>query len=393
MARAGEDSFAVLRSLEAFRFLTDEDLQSLARVCRRERHEGGTVIFREGDESDTIYFVAEGEVEIWKGHGGPDGEKLTVLERGKVFGEMALVEGESRSATVVAGSPVTLLAAKAEDFQAVMHSIPALVRAVQRLLVTRVRRSTDRFLEDLKRKNENLEQALADLRRAQDELVSRERLSTIGRFASYILHDLRKPVTTVQGYTELLLNRNDLPPAARDYAEEILRNSRILDDMAREMLDYSKGDIHLDIHACGIPDFMGEIERILKGMVISREIEVETACAFPGAFPLDRDRMIRVFYNLADNAVRAMGRKGKMTVSAERSGEGLAFSFSDTGVGMDHESLERIFEPFFSSEQGGTGLGMVAVRNVIEAHGGTITVSSASGKGTTFTISLPPQKA
>jgi signal transduction histidine kinase len=85
-----------------------------------------------------------------------------------------------------------------------------------------------------------------------------------------------------------------------------------------------------------------------------------------------------------------MGSSGRMIVTAESSGDALVFSVADTGEGMDEETLQRIFEPFFSSSsRGGTGLGMVAVRNIVEAHGGSVTVDSSPAGGTTVRIRLP----
>jgi signal transduction histidine kinase len=389
---AGESALAFLRSLEIFDSLAGQELSALAGVCRFEEHAGGTVIFREGDEAERLYIVVDGAVEVWKAYGSPEEEKIVSLGRGRIFGEMALVDGEPRSATVVAASPLKLFAIAAGDFREMLRVNPSLAFSIQKLLATRVRHSTDRFIDDLQGKNRKLEEILKELRLAQDELLRRERLSTVGRCASLILHDIRKPVTAVMAYADLLLHRDDLSAAAKEYAVEIKRGARVLDEMAREMLDYSRGDIRLEIADVALDDFMDELGKILEGMVLSRKIGLSVACEVRGSVPFDRERMTRVFYNLADNAVKSMGQSGTLTVKAAPSKDGLLFTVADTGRGMDSEALGRIFEPFFSHEGGGTGLGMVAVKNVVEAHGGSVTVESRPGEGTTVLIALPSQR-
>jgi signal transduction histidine kinase len=253
-----------------------------------------------------------------------------------------------------------------------------------------VRSSTGRFVEDLKRKNRDLERAVEELRKVQDELISQERLSTVGRFASIILHDLRQPITSIMPHADLLLRRDDQPAEAREFAGQVRSDVKALDEMVREMLDYSRGDIRLEAGEVDVAELLAEVEKRLRKLLSAREISLEVRNSYRGSARFDQERMARVFYNLADNAVKAMGSTGRLTVTAESSGEALVFSVTDTGEGMDEETLQRIFEPFFSSSsRGGTGLGMVAVRNIVEAHdGGSVAVDSSPTGGTTVRIRL-----
>jgi signal transduction histidine kinase len=105
---------------------------------------------------------------------------------------------------------------------------------------------------------------------------------------------------------------------------------------------------------------------------------------------MDEERMLRVMMNLADNARKAMPSGGTLSMSATSHEETVRFVVSDTGEGMAPEVLDRIFEPFYSkSQSGGTGLGMVIVKNVVEAHQGSLRVESSPKEGTTVTIVLP----
>jgi signal transduction histidine kinase len=384
------DTFTFLRSLDLFRSLPEEGLRELARVCREESYESGKVVFPEGAAADCLFIIVDGEVEVWKGHGGDEAEIIAHLDKGDIFGEMALVDRMPRSATVVTSRPTRLLAVAEKDFQDIIQKSPPVALAIQSLLSQRMRRSTGRFVEDLQRKNKDLERALEELKRVQDELISRERLSTVGRFASLILHDARQPIAAVMANADLLLRRDNLPAETREFAGQVRSDIKVLDDMVREMLDYSRGDIRLDIAEVEVAEFLADLERRLRKLVSSREIDLEVRSTFDGVARFDRERMARVFFNLAKNAVKAMGRSGRLTVTSGVSGKELVFTVTDTGEGMDAETLKQIFEPFFSSSsRGGTGLGMVAVRNIVEAHGGSVTIDSSPAGGTTAHIHLP----
>jgi signal transduction histidine kinase len=161
-----------------------------------------------------------------------------------------------RSATIITCLPARVLAVGEKDFQSVLQKTPAIALAIQRLLSARVRSSTGRFVEDLKRKNRDLERAVEKLRKVQDELINQERLSTVGRFASIILHDLRQPITSVMAHADLLLRRDDQPAEAREFAGQVRSDIKALDDMVREMLDYSRGDIRLETAEVDVAEFV-----------------------------------------------------------------------------------------------------------------------------------------
>jgi signal transduction histidine kinase len=104
---------------------------------------------------------------------------------------------------------------------------------------------------------------------------------------------------------------------------------------------------------------------------------------------VDRDRIKQVFWNLCDNAIRAMPDGGTLTVRLEVRSAGVRISFRDTGVGMDRSDMGKIFEPYHSTFPGGTGLGLAIVYEIVEAHGGKIRVASRKNEGSEFTVELP----
>ena len=128
----------------------------------------------------------------------------------------------------------------------------------------------------------------------------------------------------------------------------------------------------------------------IKERFQARGISVEAEVGFNGPIIADEPRLMRVFLNLADNACKAMPNGGRFAIRVSRSEQFMVAEVSDTGVGMTPEVQKHMFEPFFSrSEEGGTGLGMTIVQNLVRAHRGELTVRSRRGHGTSFRITLP----
>jgi signal transduction histidine kinase len=173
-------------------------------------------------------------------------------------------------------------------------------------------------------------------------------------------------------------------------AGRIIGEADRLNRITNELLDYSRGEIRLNMQIVGLEDFLKQVVESIGERFKARQIEIKTEIAFKSPVLMDVDRMRRVFLNLADNARKAMPKGGTFSMKVFEQNGSFVFEVSDTGVGMSEEVKERIFEPFFSSsESGGTGLGMSIVRSIVEAHQGSLTVSTAKYKGTTFRIVLP----
>jgi two-component system NtrC family sensor kinase len=131
---------------------------------------------------------------------------------------------------------------------------------------------------------------------------------------------------------------------------------------------------------------------LLTRMGRRKGIEVETLFAGPTEIPADRGMLQQLFMNLFLNAADAMGEGGTLTVETGMAGDGFEVVVRDTGHGIPGENVDRIFDPFFSTRDRGTGLGMAIVATVVDAHGGSIEVDSTEGKGTAFIIRLPLER-
>lgn len=387
-----QEFLRTFQKLELFRDLSAGDLDKFLAECRQEAVGPGQVLFREGDEPDRFYILLEGQVEIWKDFGTPYADILAVRGPGASFGEMSLIDDLPRSATVRTVTAVQLASLDKGPFRRVMEQNPSIALLVAKSVSHMVRVSNEAFQYGLRQKNAMLERAYEDLKRAQDDLIRAERLSTLGKFASMIIHDLRNPLSIVKGYAEILSLSAGSPERTSQMAGKLLAETDRLNRMVGELLDYSRGSIRLNLGPLVLGDLFRRLTDDYAAALEARKIAFVAQSSVDDPLLVDTDRLHRVFSNLIDNGRKAMRQGGTLTLKACTEGDFAHVTVSDTGEGMDEATRSRLFEPFFSaSSSGGTGLGMLVVSNVVEAHQGTIHVESSPGQGTCIHIRLPLQ--
>jgi signal transduction histidine kinase len=222
----------------------------------------------------------------------------------------------------------------------------------------------------------------------------RERLSTLGRFLSSMLHDLKTPLTVISGYTGLLAQEDD-EEKRRELAASVKRQVQLLTTMMGETLAFAKGERRILIRRVYLHKFFEELADQLKIDLAQRDIRLELVLRDRGVAHFDEEKMQRVFHNLARNAAEAIGEEGGVCrLEVDRSDDGnLVLTFSDDGPGVSEEIHGRLFESFTTyGKQSGTGLGLAIVQSIVDDHGGSVSVDSKPGH-TSFVIVLPqPQE-
>jgi len=381
---------AFLRRVYFLKNITEQAIDDLAALCSEASFPAGAVIFVEGDVADKFYIVMDGKVEVRKSMRDERSSLLAVHGAGHFFGEMALIDELPRSATLIAREATRTLFIARDDFQRLIRTDASIALSVMTSISLMIRNSNETFVEDLRERNARLEIALSELKDAQDELVRNERLSTIGKFSSLILHDIRNPLAAMKALTEIAgLHAADPAAIANDLKRmkaEILRMERL----AQEFLDYSRGEIRLAMEVSSPERLFSRLREGFGDKLMDSGIELELEDRVGKPVLVDEERFSRALFNLADNARKAMPHGGKLRVAAEERGGRTIFMVADTGEGMSAETLARIYEPFFSkSGRGGTGLGMLIVKNIVEAHEGEIGIKSSVGEGTVVTVSIP----
>jgi signal transduction histidine kinase len=223
------------------------------------------------------------------------------------------------------------------------------------------------------------------IRSARDELVRQERIFTIGRLATSIVHDLRNPLAAVYGGAEMLVD-SDLPPeSVKRLARNIYRSSRQIQELLQDLLDVSRGKSPT-MEMCRLSDV---VDAACQSLPHDR-VEIHQEIAPDIELPLERARMERVFTNLLGNAVEAMPQGGEIHIRAIRNGKSVVVEVEDTGPGLSQDIRTRLFEPFVSAgKKNGLGLGLALSRQTVQAHGGEIWADPKGSGGARFCVRLP----
>jgi signal transduction histidine kinase len=212
---------------------------------------------------------------------------------------------------------------------------------------------------------------------------TRELLEGANRISNMVRHDLRGPLQSIKNATFLAEQQ---PEKSKEMLEAIDKSvdyaTKILEDLRN-----STSPIKLAKAVTNVNDL---VEQSIASASIPGDINIHKSYGegFIAA-SLDSTRIRRALDNLIKNAVEAMPRGGDLTVTVKKEGETVVIDVADTGVGIPKEVMESLFRPFFTTKPRGTGLGLAVCRQAVEAHGGTITLASEPGKGTTFTMRLP----
>lgn len=384
------EHFEFLRDVYFFKDLSDEEIRAIGEHCKEDEFAPGEIIFRENAAAERFYIVLDGTVEVWKDYAAEKPDLLAVHGKGHLFGEMALIDELPRSATVVAKAQTRVLYLFREEFDRIVRNNSAVAISILRSLSAMVRKSNESFVEDLRRRNVELERTNAELREAQEGLIRAERLSNLGKFSSMILHDIRNPLAILKGYAEMIGMVAEDPERVRKYAQSAVREADRLNQLASELLDYSRGEIRLNMQVSSTERIFGRVADYVGDRLSSRGMTLRVQNEVDDPIVVDEERLVRVLTNIADNARKAMQKGGTLTISAQRDGDVVHMIAADDGAGMTPEVLKRVFEPFYSSStEGGTGLGLVIVKSIIEAHRGSLEIDSEIGKGTTVRVDLP----
>jgi PAS domain S-box-containing protein len=243
--------------------------------------------------------------------------------------------------------------------------------------------------------NEELEQRVAErtaeLSNAQDELVRKERLATLGQLTATVSHELRNPLGVLRNSAYVLRRAINEPDSRSDRAiDRIDRNITRCDRIIDELLDFTRSR-RPELHPVVLDDWLGGV---LDEQPEPRDIIVDREFGLPAAwFPLDRDLLHRAVVNLYDNACQALedgeSADPRITIETRKSVNRIEITVGDNGPGMASEVREKIFEPLYSTKGFGIGLGLPIVHRIMAQLDGGIELDSAPGRGTRAVLWLP----
>jgi len=241
------------------------------------------------------------------------------------------------------------------------------------------------------------EKAYRELKTLQARLIQSEKMSSLGRMAASVAHEINNPLGGIIAFSHLLLEKTTEDFSGRRNLEKIVREAIRCRDIVRSLLDFARpgpaGPQKADLNA-----ILQTTLDLLKGQALFKDLKVKVDFSpAPLMIICNASQIQQAFTNILVNAAEATSGRGRITIRSwwDVSRQMATVTFADTGCGIPSENLGQIFEPFFTTKQEGhgTGLGLAIGYGIIERHGGRIKVDSSPGEGTTFTVWLPERES
>jgi two-component system, NtrC family, sensor histidine kinase HydH len=227
---------------------------------------------------------------------------------------------------------------------------------------------------------------MTNIKQLEERLRRSERLAGLGQLAAGVAHEIRNPLSSIKGFATILANRFREGDRSREVADVMVQEVERLNRVVTELLDYAR-PIELQKRSVSCREFIQDSIRLIEkdashvGVKISLSVEPEDL-----HLEVDPDRFSQVLLNLYLNAIQAMDGGGTLEIGAFRKADHVVLRISDTGAGISAEHLPHVFDPYFTTKPQGVGLGLANVHKFVEAHGGTVKVTSQPGQGTSFIL-------
>lgn len=227
------------------------------------------------------------------------------------------------------------------------------------------------------------------LSQAMKDAVS-QRLAAIEELAGMIGHDLRNPLTGISGAAYYIKTRyaSQMDDRGKEMLRIIENDIAYSNKIINDLLEYSR-KVKLDLTETSPKSL---IDESLSLVAVPGNVQLVDHTQQEPTFAVDVDKLKRALTNVIKNAFDAMPTGGLLTIRSRKLNQSVEFTFTDTGAGMSRETLQKLWDPLFTTKAKGMGFGLPISKRFIEAHGGQISVASASGKGTTVTVTIPTRE-
>ena len=360
-----------LQASKLFSHLPSAEFESVCRAVVERHFAAGEQIFKEGDPGDGIYVVKTGSVQISTLLANGERMVFAHVPPGEVFGEMAVLDSQPRSAFASAETATSVFFVPREKLLGLLKEAPDVAISLLQEIVARFREFNRQYLRNV---------------------LQAERMALVGRFASSIVHDLKNPLMIIDMAAELGCGAGVTEDLRRESRQRIGKQVGRITDMVNDILEFTRGTstaprLVPENFARFVRDFVDDVRPELE----LRGIQLELTSNPPEvAIGLNRQRLVRVLHNLIGNAVDAMPAGGAIRLGFELTDCGVVTSVEDAGRGIAPEIADRLFEPFATHGKArGTGLGLSICQRIVTEHGGTISAANSARGGAVFSFTLP----
>jgi len=235
---------------------------------------------------------------------------------------------------------------------------------------------------------------LREIKALQERVTRSERLAALGSLAAGVAHEIRNPLSSIKGFAQFFLKKNPPGSADHQYSEVMIQEVERLDRVIANLLDYANPKEPAQ-EQTSLADIIHRSIALIADDAKTRKIDVtEKIEENIAPVKVDKDQITQVLLNIALNGLDAMNGGGKLAIRCfmDDGKKSVIVEVEDTGHGIPEKELLRIFDPFYTTKKTGTGLGLAIAHRIVENHGGTVSVKSTGGSGTTFRIALPVQR-
>lgn len=360
-----------IESSKLFSRLPTAAVQQLRAAATEKRFADDELIFKEGDPGDGLYVVKSGMVEISAEVRNGHRQVLSALPPGEIFGEMAVLDEQPRSACASARGDTSVYFLPRGPFHEVIRRFPEAAILMMQEISGRLREFNRQYLR---------------------EVLQAERMALVGRFASAIVHDLKNPLTIISMASETACADGATPDMRKTARGRMERQIERITYLVNDILDFTKGAVsEVPLLPVNYAEYIKSLAQELQPEVELRNVFIELEASPPAVkVPMNPRRLSRVFHNLIGNAVDAMPSGGKVMLGFAANDAEVLTEIRDNGGGISPEILDKLFDPFVTyGKAKGTGLGLSICRRIVEEHGGKITARNHPKGGASFQFSLP----
>jgi len=353
-----------------FKRMDSESVEALTRAALVQKLPRGTIIFEEGDISDSIYLVLEGTVGFSKKVRNRGHIPISQSHKGEYFGEIGVLASDRRALRAEARTDCSLACIPGAALVSYLRKMPGPVQGLLQSILVHLQGTTQQFVDDR---------------------VHQEKMALVGNMTNTIIHDFKNPFCLISLSSQLLRQRHR-DEETQKLCHNIEKQVDRMVSMVTELAEFSRGEHSISKTKINLKEMFDEFRSLnhpyFDHSHISVSIDVPSVTIL-GAKP----KLFRVLQNLIGNAIEAFGEKQgavKITGNVVHSENQVHLFIEDNAGGIPEAIRDRLFEPFVSyGKREGTGLGTAIARSIIEAHGGSISYRTETGRGTIFTISLP----